>query len=615
MKQKGLILIIGIFCLSYIFETKNYQISYDSLGYYAYLPALVHLKDIQLHNTQILDSINKLADPNLALYQIYKVKDSEHSVIRYPAGLALAYAPGYFVGYIISNLVGADHEYGFNLIFKKSVFYWSFLVTLIGIYFLFQFIRFYYNDFISTITVGLIVIGTNYFFHSMMHGHGLMSHNYLFTLYSMLLYYTHQYYLKHSYKYLMFIFLVCALIATIRNSELFCFLIPLLYGINSWSGIWINIKGLFEKPLKLMLAILPGLVIVMIQLLYWKIVTGQWFYYSYQDNAGQTLELSKPYILEVLFSARKGLFIYTPLTLIFIIGLFQLKKCHTEWFNPIFIFTMVNLYLIASWTCWWYAESFGQRAIIPMYPVFALGFASLISKMMTKKLIPKLLFFSCIFLIVVLNLFQTWQIRQGILAANFISKDYYLSVFGQSKPVDESQKELLLEKPIDGFIQNENGPNLNVLDKEFSYATGITDSLVLHSEQSKTLERVILHSDNPYSKGITIPNKYLNNSRFKYLHITECIGLFDHKIPKFGIVSNMERHGKQYNWFMSPQLTNEQVHSDTLALSYWMMIPQIERDKDILKIFVWNPSKDSLQFFGLHVDVYAPKIKKNIFFW
>ncbi|MGB5032585.1 MAG: hypothetical protein WBO76_10745, partial [Saprospiraceae bacterium] len=180
---------------------------------------------------------------------------------------------------------------------------------------------------------------------------------------------------------------------------------------------------------------------------------------------------------------------------------------------------------------------------------------------------------------------------------------------------DESQKELLLETPIDGFIQNENGPNLNVLDKEFSYATGITDSLVLHSENSKTIGKVILNSDNPYSNGITIPNKYLNNSRFKYLHITECIGLIDHKIPKFGIVSNMERTGKQYNWFMSPPLTNEQVQSDTLTLSYWMMIPQIERDKDILKIFVWNPSKDSLQFFGLHVDVYAPKIKKNIFFW
>ena len=130
MKFNGVIIIIGIFCLSYIFETKNYQISYDSLGYYAYLPALVHLKDIQLHNTHVLDSINKLADPNLALYQIYKVKDSDHSVIRYPAGLAMAYTPGYFVGYVISNLVGFDHEYGFNLIFKKSVIHYHICIRL-----------------------------------------------------------------------------------------------------------------------------------------------------------------------------------------------------------------------------------------------------------------------------------------------------------------------------------------------------------------------------------------------------------------------------------------------------------------------------------------------------
>lgn len=615
MKMKGLILIIVIYCITYLFENKNYQISYDSFGYYAYLPALVHLKDIKLNNTHLLDSINKLADPDLALYQIYKVKNSDNSVIRYPIGLAIAYSPAYIVGYFISSCIGVDHEYGFNLIFKKSVFYWSFLITLMGIYFLFNFIRFYYNEFITSLCVGLIVFGTNYFFHSVMHGHGLMSHNYLFTLYSILLYVTHQYYLKNSYKYLLFIILVCALILIIRNSEIFCFLIPLLYGVNSWESIWKNVKRLIEKPLNLILAILPGLSIVFVQLFYWKIVTGQWIYYSYQDNQGQVLEITKPYILEVFLSARKGLFIYTPLSILMIIGIFYLKKVHTEWLFPILLFSIVNLYLISSWTCWWYAESFGQRAIIPMYPLFALGFAALLSKLMEKKLTYKLLAFSGIFAIVFLNLFQTWQIRQGILASNYISKDYYLSVFGQTTPVTESQRELLLQKPIDGFIPNEKGPDLNLFNKEFSYTIGITDSFMLNSITLHKLDSVLLNSDNPYSKGLIIPNKYLNNSEFKYLHITECIGLIDNKIPKFGIVANMERHGKQYNWFISPPLTKEEVHSDTLLLSYWMMIPQIDRDKDIFKVFVWNPNKDSILFYGLKVDVYSPKVIKKIFFW
>lgn len=48
MKFKGLILIIGIYSITYLLENKNYQISYDSFGYYAYLPAFVHLKDIKL---------------------------------------------------------------------------------------------------------------------------------------------------------------------------------------------------------------------------------------------------------------------------------------------------------------------------------------------------------------------------------------------------------------------------------------------------------------------------------------------------------------------------------------------------------------------------------------
>jgi len=612
MKFKGLILIIGIYSITYLLENKNYQISYDSFGYYAYLPAFVHLKDIKLKNTNILDSLNKLADPNLALYQIYKVKNSDNSVIRYPIGLAVAYSPAYFIGYFISSCLGIDHDFGFNLIFKKSVFYWSFLISLIGIFFLFSFIRFYYNELITSLCVGLIVFGTNYFFHSFMHGHGLMSHNYLFTLYSILLYVTHQYYIKNSYKYLLFIILACALILIVRNSEIFCFLIPLLYGVNSWEKIWKNINRLIEKPIKLILAILPGLGVIFIQLLYWKIVTGQWIYYSYQDNQGQVLEITKPYILEVFLSARKGLFIYTPLSILMIIGIFYLKKVHTEWLFPILIFSIINLYLISSWTCWWYAESFGQRTIIPMYPIFALGFAAFLSYLIQRKITYKVIAFLVIIAIVILNLFQTWQIRQGILASNYISKDYYLSVFGQTTPVTESQKELLLQKPIDGFIPNDKGPNLELFNKEFTYSIGITDSITLNSNK---LSGVLLNSNNPYSAGLNIPNKYLNNSEFKYMHITGCIGLTRSKIPKFGIVSNMERNGNQYNWFMSQPLVKEEVNRDTQFLSYWLMCPKIDRDKDLFKVFIWNPSIDSLLFYGLKVDVYSPKIKKNIFFW
>lgn len=612
MKFKGLILIIGIYSITYLLENKNYQISYDSFGYYAYLPAFVHLKDIKLKNTNILDSLNKLADPNLALYQIYKVKNSDNSVIRYPIGLAVAYSPAYFIGYFISSCLGIDHDFGFNLIFKKSVFYWSFLISLIGIFFLFSFIRFYYNELITSLCVGLIVFGTNYFFHSFMHGHGLMSHNYLFTLYSILLYVTHQYYIKNSYKYLLFIILACALILIVRNSEIFCFLIPLLYGVNSWEKIWKNINRLIEKPIKLILAILPGLGVIFIQLLYWKIVTGQWIYYSYQDNQGQVLEITKPYILEVFLSARKGLFIYTPLSILMIIGIFYLKKVHTEWLFPILIFSIINLYLISSWTCWWYAESFGQRTIIPMYPIFALGFAAFLSYLIQRKITYKVIAFLVIIAIVILNLFQTWQIRQGILASNYISKDYYLSVFGQTTPVTESQKELLLQKPIDGFIPNDKGPNLELFNKEFTYSIGITDSITLNSNK---LSGVLLNSNNPYSAGLNIPNKYLNNSEFKYMHITGCIGLTRSKIPKFGIVSNMERNGNQYNWFMSQPLVKEEVNRDTQFLSYWLMCPKIDRDKDLFKVFIWNPSIDSLLFYGLKVDVYSPKIEKNIFFW
>ena len=63
---------------------------------------------------------------------------------------------------------------------------------------------------------------------------------------------------------------------------------------------------------------------VSLQLAYWKVKTGRFLIYSYSGESFQYIR--NPKILEVLFSDAKGLFIFCPVLIFFLIGLLYLGE-------------------------------------------------------------------------------------------------------------------------------------------------------------------------------------------------------------------------------------------------------------------------------------------------
>ena len=110
------------------------------------------------------------------------------------------------------------------------------------------------------------------------------------------------------------------------------------------------------------------------QLFYWKAAVGSYFVDAY-FNPGEGFDWSAPHTLQVLFSFRKGWFIYTPLMLIATIAILLLRKRWPEAFPAVLVFFLVNLYVVSSWSCWWYADSFSSRAMTGSIAVMALPLA------------------------------------------------------------------------------------------------------------------------------------------------------------------------------------------------------------------------------------------------
>ncbi|MBK7302608.1 MAG: hypothetical protein IPO72_04355 [Saprospiraceae bacterium] len=615
----GIHLILLIFIISFSSTTKRADIAFDSFGYYFYLPATFLIKDIQLRDFGKVKFIYKQVTGKDALYQVYKVKDNDNCVIRYPMGLAISYSPGFFAGYILSKITDTDLQDGFNAWFRWSVIIWSLLITLIGIWALHKFLLYYVNAKIALLSMTFLVFGTNYLFHSHMSAQGLMSHNYLFTYYSLLLLATRTYFISFKIRYLSLILILCSLITLVRNSDIFCFLIPLIYGISKIQRQDLP-KLHTNLVLKYSLAIIPSILLLSLQLLYWKLVTGSWIYDSYQDNPGQCLDFKQPYILESLFSFRKGLFIYTPISLFFIIGFYFLVKNCQDWFKSIGIFSIVNIYVIISWTCWWYSDSFGHRAMIPNYVLWSLGFSFLLSASGGWRLWLKIIMGFILTASLVLNVFQIWQIRHGIMEGNNVTRDYYLSTFGQTKPPSVEQRSLLL--PEDDPEIKDTLPEYfhGKVYKEMTFNLGspllyISENLNYLSDSSRPRFK-ILNAQNSFSEAISIPNQYLNNADYKWIRLKAQMHCkSDTSLSKILLAAHMENKGKIYRWKVS-KLSNTRWEKDGFfQINFWYMVEKVQRNKDIFKAFCWNQEQTPVEFISLTAEIYSPYKSQSIFLW
>lgn len=45
------------------------------------------------------------------------------------------------------------------------------------------------------------------------------------------------------------------------------------------------------------------------------------------------------------------------------------------------------------------------------------------------------------------------------------------------------------------------------------------------------------------------------------------------------------------------------------------MVPEVQRNEDVFKTYVWNLDERELIVYGLEAEVYTPKTRKKIFLW
>lgn len=389
--------------------------TWDALGYYMYLPsAVIYHDDTSFAWYQAIEKQYQLSGGEL--YQVSKLANGRH-VYKYLRGVSLMQMPFFYLAHFYasnSNRFPAD---GFSAPYQYAVAWGALFYCIVALFLLRSILLRYYSDRIVAIALLLLILASNAIQYIAIEGG--QSHAYIFPLYVFILYATIKWHECYKVFWVFLIGYIIGLAMISRPTEAIMLFIPLLWQIGNneaWKQKWQIVK---QDKKQLLFVVIGGLLGILPQLLYWKRITGSWVY-----DVGSKWDFLNPHV-RVLVGWEKGWFIYTPVTILFFVGLFLIKNKTVK--TSVITFCLLNIYIIIAWHIWRYGGSYSTRALMQSYPIFALPLCASIEYIYSKKIKWMLLPLSAYLIFV--NLFQIGQYNKNILHYDDMNRKYYSAIY------------------------------------------------------------------------------------------------------------------------------------------------------------------------------------------
>ncbi|MEA1873275.1 MAG: hypothetical protein U9N51_02440 [Bacteroidota bacterium] len=407
---------------------------WDVISYYGYLPATFIYKDLTLEFKDDYDGEHH--------FVIWANKaENGNYVFKTSMGLSYLYMPWFFLGHAIALHTDYDAG-GYSVPYKITMQFGVLIYLLIGLIFLRKILRRYFNPLITALSMISVIVGTNLYYYIVFQG--TVSHSYNFVLFSIFLWIVIKWHEDRNMKNTVFLGLITGLITLIRPTNIIVLLIFVLWDIYSFKEFKDRLQLFIVEYKKVLMMVLMFLIVWIPQMIYWKMIAGSFFYYSYGDEGFFFLE---PKFWKSLFSYRSGWLVYSPIMALALIGFpFMLKQKTKVAFVPALVFTFFNMWIIFSWWCWWWGGSYGLRPLIDSYVFLAIPLGSLIYYVFNRKSIwIKIIFIA---VLVVLNLYGVHMTRKYYnksIHFDGMNRELFWYNFKEIKPKPEFWQ--LVERP------------------------------------------------------------------------------------------------------------------------------------------------------------------------
>jgi hypothetical protein len=247
------------------------------------------------------------------------------------------------------------------------------------------------------------------------------SHAYSFGLFGLFLLLVHQWGQALRPGLLVALGVVLGLVILTRPvNALVVLAAPMVWGGTGTRKAW---SALAQHRGALALALVAGTAVLAIQPWLWFAQTGEWWQWGYR---GEGFYWGNPRIGKVLFSVRRGLFVWTPVLLLALLAAmlyWRKDRFRAAWW---WFYFAANTYVISAWWIWYYGSGFGMRPYVEHYTVLLLPLAWLADgwKAYTRKVA---LFFTAT--CAVFHYVQFQQYAQRMIPRERVTPEIYARTF------------------------------------------------------------------------------------------------------------------------------------------------------------------------------------------
>lgn len=353
----------------------------DGVGYYAYLRSVVFDHDLDFRN-EYSHFVDRLPAAERSLTARFLENPTAAGMVpnHWPPGTAILWSPFFILAHgavLLANGCGGTFAVdGFSMPYQVSVAIASALYGFGGLLLLFATARRLFPDGPSTTAVLTMWFATP--LTAYMYFMASMSHGCSFFAVSLFIYLWQKD--RGSLRLSRAIVLgLSAGLVMLHRLQNVVFLVPLAYELlvdwrhraNSNPRVWRQTARFsVATGLALIVALIP-------QFLLWRILYGdRWMppysgYFNFLD----------PHVMRVLFSANHGLFTWTPVVAIGLLGFGRLRRRDRLLADGLLLVFLAQLYIVSCFSIWHGDAAFGARYFIDCIPLFGLGLAALLDGM------------------------------------------------------------------------------------------------------------------------------------------------------------------------------------------------------------------------------------------
>ncbi len=568
----------------------------DGRGYYAYLPALL------LDGDPTYAGVTE-REASLLGYPQYKpgylVKASDRPLNKYFAGVAFLLLPFFLAGWIFTWITGGTPD-GYSFFFQFFAGAGTLFYLFAGLVFLRNLLKdLGVSAFGAGLALVVILAGTNLFYYSLWQP--TMSHTFSFFAINGFLWFAYRAIRNGQIRDLIaagFYLGVTCLIRPTNGGVVL--LVPFLAATPSRPSPLLLTA--WRRKRQAFAFLLPFLAVVVIQPVLWRIQSGDWLLWPYR---GEGFRFSRPEILQVLFSYRKGLFVYTPVLALALAGFIPLCRRSVAGFLSVLIYLIAVTWVIASWWNWYYGDGFGLRAFIDHYGVFAILLALAADRW--KKRSSRILVSVLPALLILVNLIQTWQYTHGVIHPNSMNEAKFRYIFLRTDP--EVIRSLGGNQEMAAFPVDLTRPVEFFNDFETRREEWIENRVTESSPAFSGRHAGCVDPDHPYSPALAIPATRLGKLQGSCF-LSASVMVYDSTAGAGNqamVVLSMDSIGPGENWWQGFRLNDVPVHKKGhwRKIEFSLMLPVIRNPRGILKVYVWNTGKGTILVDDFRVMVFG----------